>query len=177
MGAHGSQALVEGRLDLHLQGERFRVEAHTEDRVARGGDGYCEGWLMSKAPKLIWDATPAEHDYPAAASYLRLVSVATQVEVLIALLSQASTVQHHAKDILRAARLPLLLADDPEVVKDLKRVDKGVALSPVLLVRGDLRTGVPLQIADGYHRVCASYHRDENADVPCRIVDLPAFAV
>ena len=142
-----------------------------------GGDGYCEGGLMSKAPKLVWAANPAEHDYPAAASCLRLVSGATQVEVLVALLSQASTVQQHAKDILRAARLPLLLADDPEVARDLKRVGKGVALSPILLVRGDLRTGVPLQIADGYHRVCASYHLDENVDVPCRIVELPAIAV
>jgi hypothetical protein len=26
--------------------------------------------------------------------------------------------------------------------------------------------------ADGYHRICASYHLDEDADIPCRIVDL-----
>jgi hypothetical protein len=23
-----------------------------------------------------------------------------------------------------------------------------------------------MQIADGYHRVCASYHTDENTDIP-----------
>ena len=28
----------------------------------------------------------------------------------------------------------------------------------------------PLQIADGYHRVCASYHTDENTDIPVKIV-------
>jgi hypothetical protein len=138
---------------------------------------YCEGWLMSKTPTLSWNESPAEHDYPSAASFLRLVAGATQVEVLTALLSQASTVQQHAKDILRAARLPLLPDDDPEVAKDLKRVRKGVALSPVLLVRGDLATGVALQIADGYHRVCASYHLDEDANVPCRIVELPAIGL
>jgi len=44
----------------------------------------------------------------------------------------------------------------------------------VLLVRGDLRTGVALQIADGYHRVCASYHLSEDTEIPCRIIDLPA---
>lgn len=132
---------------------------------------------MSKAPKLRWDDAPAEHDYPAAASYLQLMAAPAQVEVLTAKLSQAATVQRHAKDILRAARLPLLPADDPEVAKDLKRVGKGVALSPVLLVRGNLTSGVPLQIADGYHRVCASYHLNENAEVPCRIVDLPAIVV
>mgnify|MGYP001097097390 FL=1 len=48
---------------------------------------------------------------------------------------------------------------------------KGKPLSPVLLVRGDLLRGVPAQIADGYHRVCASYHLDENTDIPCRIAN------
>jgi hypothetical protein len=42
----------------------------------------------------------------------------------------------------------------------------------VLLVRGDLTHGRALQIADGYHRVCASYHADENTDIPCRLVAL-----
>jgi hypothetical protein len=28
-----------------------------------------------------------------------------------------------------------------------------------------------LQIADGYHRVCASHHVDENTDIPVKIVD------
>jgi hypothetical protein len=32
---------------------------------------------------------------------------------------------------------------------------------------------VALTIADGYHRICASYLIDENADIPCRIVDAP----
>ena len=27
--------------------------------------------------------------------------------------------------------------------------------------------------ADGYHRICASYHLNEDAEIPCRIVDLP----
>jgi len=41
-----------------------------------------------------------------------------------------------------------------------------------LLVRGDIASGRHLQIADGYHRVCASYHVDENTDIPCRLVAL-----
>ncbi len=129
---------------------------------------------MSKSRSVKWSKTPAEHDYPSAASYLRLVATAVQVAELTKALADAPTVQQHAKDILRAARLPLLPADDPEVAKDLKRVSAGTPLSPVLLVRGDLVTGVPMQIADGYHRVCASYHLDEDTDIPCRIVDRPA---
>jgi hypothetical protein len=131
---------------------------------------------MSKSAKLTWLSVPAEHDYPAAVAYLRLSAPDEQVEVLAALLSQAPTVQQHAKDILRAARLPLLATDDSEVKRDLKRVAKGVALSPILLVRGDLTIGRPLQIADGYHRVCASYHLNEDTDIPCRLIDLPATA-
>jgi hypothetical protein len=49
-------------------------------------------------------------------------------------------------------------------------------LSPVLLVRGDLVRGFPLQVAGGYHRVCASHLVDENTAIPCRLIDLPAPA-
>ena len=52
----------------------------------------------------------------------------------------------------------------------------GIALSPILLVRGDLDSGRALQIADGYHRVCASYHLSENTLIPCRLVAPPAAA-
>jgi hypothetical protein len=52
------------------------------------------------------------------------------------------------------------------VASDLAKIKKGKQLSPILLVRGDYLAGQPLQIADGYHRVCASYHTDENTDIP-----------
>jgi hypothetical protein len=71
--------------------------------------------------------------------------------------------------VLRTASLPLLATDDPHVASDLKKIHAGKALSPILLVRGDLATGVPLQVADGYHRVCATHHTDENADIPCQV--------
>ena len=77
-----------------------------------------------------------------------------------------------AKDILRAAQLNLLPNDNPHVVADLAKIKKGQALSPILLIRGDYATGVPLQIADGYHRVCASYYTDENTDIPVVLVSL-----
>lgn len=84
----------------------------------------------------------------------------------------AETGYFKAKDLLRASRLALLPVDNPHVASDLKKIKKGESLSPVLLVHGDLALGLALQIADGYHRVCASYHTDENTDVPCRIVGL-----
>ena len=132
---------------------------------------------MSRNVKPRWAASPSEHDYPSAASYLRLLATPGEVDVLIALLKNAPTVRQRVKDIVRAARLPLLPADDPEVAKDLKRVAKGVDLSPILLVRGELASGVALQVADGYHRVCASYHLSEDAEIPCRLVALPLIKV
>ncbi len=129
---------------------------------------------MAKKESLTWADAPAAHDYPAAGDYLQLLASPAEVEVLTSLLERAPAATKHAKDILRAARLPLLPIDDPEVAKDVKKAAKGEPLSPVLLVRGDLRTGVALQIADGYHRVCASYHLSEDTEIPCRIIDLPA---
>jgi hypothetical protein len=55
---------------------------------------------------------------------------------------------------------------------DLAKVKKHKLLSPVLIVRGSISEGIDAQIADGYHRICASYQLDENTDIPCRIVDL-----
>ena len=49
----------------------------------------------------------------------------------------------------------------------------GKKLSPVVLVIGELHDERPLTVADGYHRICASYHLDPDALVPCQIVDLP----
>jgi hypothetical protein len=128
---------------------------------------------MAKNRVISWADAPAEHDYPAAVSYLELVMAPGEAAKAGALLSRAATTHRDAKDILRAARLPLLPPEDPAVRRDLKKVRKGVQLSPVLLVRGDLARGRALQIADGYHRVCASYHLDESTPVACRIVAIP----
>jgi hypothetical protein len=127
----------------------------------------------TKKPVLTWADVPAEHDYPAAATFLSLICAPVLVETLTGGLRQAPVTHQAAKDILRAARLPLLPPKDPEVRKDLKKVAKGIPLSPILLVCGDLATDRPLQIADGYHRVCASYHLDENTEIPCRAVTPP----
>jgi len=135
---------------------------------------------MAKASKqtiVTWASAPDEQDYPAAETYLRLIAGADLVSVCSSLLSQAATVTQQAKDILRAARLPLLPADDSEVAKDLKKVARGTPLSPILLIRGDITTGRAAQIADGYHRVCASYHLDRNTEIPCRLASLPAVRV
>jgi hypothetical protein len=119
-----------------------------------------------------WKDEPDQHDYPAAASYLALIADPVSADALIAGLKSAPIEHHKAKDILRASGLPALPLDSVHVAKDVAKVKADTALSPVLLVRGDIHRGYPLQIADGYHRVCASHHLDEDADIPCRIVGL-----
>ena len=121
--------------------------------------------------KEHWKSEPEAHDFPAAADYLELLLPPRDVDGLVSALKKARTVRKKAKDLLRASRLALLPPTNPHVASDLKKVRQGELLSPVLLVRGRLRHQVDLTIADGYHRICASYDLDENADIPCRIVD------
>ncbi len=122
---------------------------------------------------IVWKEQPDEHDYPAAASYLSLVATPDLVKATVADLQSAQLEHFKAKDILRASGLALLPENNQHVAKDIGVVKAGKRLSPVLLVRGALERGFPLQIADGYHRVCASYHLGENNDIPCRIAELP----
>lgn len=125
-------------------------------------------------PHVTWLDEPQEHDYPAAADYLSLIASDADVQACVNALRAASTTHRKAKDLLRAAGLPLLPRDNEHVVADLAKVHHGTALSPVLIMRGDIVRGLPAQIADGYHRVCASYYTDENTDIPCRIAAPPA---
>jgi hypothetical protein len=122
--------------------------------------------------KVKWLEAPEPHDFPAASDYLDMLAEPHIVKQLIEKLQAGTIVHKKAKDILRAAQLNLLPNDNPHVSADLAKIKKGQALSPILLIRGDYAAGVPLQIADGYHRVCASYYTDENTDIPVVLVSL-----
>jgi hypothetical protein len=117
-----------------------------------------------------WLDAPEDHDYDAASDFLTMLATKNEVAATVAALKGAKSTTRKAKDILRAAQLPLLPESNTHVRSDLDKVGQGAKLSPILLVRGEIHAGVPLQIADGYHRVCASYLTDENTDVPCRLV-------
>jgi hypothetical protein len=117
-------------------------------------------------PSEHWKDEPEAQDFPAAESYLSLLIGPVAAAKRAKALRKEQTLRHFAaKDILRAAGLSLLGPDDSEVAADLDKVKIGGKMSPVLLVQG-----IPLWVADGYHRVCASYHLDEKTPVPCRMV-------
>jgi hypothetical protein len=117
-----------------------------------------------------WLDEPEVHDNDAAAAYLSMLAEKDAVDKTVAVLKSAKPVFQKAKDILRAAGLQLLAETNAHVRSDLGKISDGKKLSPILLVRGSAVGGYPLQIADGYHRVCASYLTDENTNIPCHLV-------
>ena len=80
---------------------------------------------MSRAVKIQWLAEPENHDYPAAQSYLNLLYDDKQSRRFITALKDAPPAQFKAKDIFRAARLPLLGASNSHVEKDVKKIRAG----------------------------------------------------
>ena len=120
----------------------------------------------SKAP--VWLDAPENHDYPAAASYLSLTMPPKKVAKVVASLRKVKISHFKAKDIFRASGLSLLGVSNSHVDKDRKKIQKGAALSPLLLVRAP-ELGKVI-VADGYHRLCAVYGMDEDALIPCQIV-------
>ena len=126
---------------------------------------------MSKS-KLKWSEKEEGEDFEAAFKYLSLLCSDRKANALVKSLRGSKVLEHAAKDMLRAAELPLLPSDESHVSEDLKRIQKGKPLAPVLLVRGDLANGLPLVVADGYHRICAVVYFDESAPVRCRVADI-----
>lgn len=125
---------------------------------------------MAKKPALqvTWLQAPEAHDYPAAKSYLSLQFAEKQVSQLVSQLKKAPRSAFKAKDIFRASGLSLLGISNSHLEADRRKIKKGQALSPLLLVRAP--DGNSVIIADGYHRLCAVYQVDEDAVIPCHIV-------
>ena len=120
-----------------------------------------------KASSIEWLKKPERDNYPAAQSYLSLVYGDAKVKKLAKRLRKARVVCFKAKDIFRASGLSLLGVSNEHVEKDRKKIRAGKPLSPILLVRDEAHGRVV--IADGYHRLCAVYSFDEDAEIPCQI--------
>lgn len=100
----------------------------------------------------IWLEEPRKGNYAAALDYLDLHFEEGACRKIVSRLRKEEVVVKKAKDILRASRLHLLPENNVHVQENIRRVKKHERLSPILLVRG-----IPLLIADGYHRLCSVY--------------------
>jgi hypothetical protein len=118
-----------------------------------------------KKHRAKWHERPERTDYAAAFNYLTLQFPAARARRLVKSARHIKATEHIAKDILRACSLPLLPVEERHVAENLKRIHKGKALSPIILIQGDLTRGRPFVIADGYHRMCAACHADEDSPV------------
>ena len=123
---------------------------------------------MVKKTEIKWLSEPETHNYPAALSYLCLIYDAQTAAHHVDNLKQAAMSQFKAKDIFRSSGLSLLGVSNTHVQKNQQKIEAGTQLSPILLVR-DPANGKVI-VADGYHRLCAIYSHDEDADIPCKIV-------
>ena len=123
---------------------------------------------MSKNIKVIWLTKPGDNDYLASLSYLGLIFGNKSAKKLVKALRKASMMSFKAKDIFRSTGLSLLGISNGHVEKNTKKLQAGIRLPPLLLVRDDRQRR--LIIADGYHRLCSAYLIDEDSDIPCKIV-------
>jgi hypothetical protein len=175
-----ASALDRSAETLHAFLKLARVDARETPAYTRFGRAVREAMrcaairslpTMTK-PKIEWTKKGEPSDFDAARTFLSLLYSDTKANALVESLRNATLVEHAAKDLLRAAQLSLLPRDEPHVDDDLKRIHKGKPLPPILLIQGDMTKGLPLVVADGYHRICAICYFDESAPIPCRMASI-----
>jgi hypothetical protein len=120
---------------------------------------------MNDDQNIHWLDEPEQHDYTAALSFLSLHFSVECAADLVHELRAAPVCQWAAKDIIRASGLEVLGKHNSHVERNLRKIQDGKKLSPILLVR----TADRLLIADGYHRACTVYLYGEDDPVAAKI--------
>jgi len=115
--------------------------------------------------KSIWKKSVDKHDYDAALDYLTLIYNPEDAEILIEKLKNTKITIRKSKDIRRASGLELFPEDNKHVKENIKKIKRGILMSPMLLV-----VDLKLIIADGAHRESAVFYTSEDEDVKCVIV-------
>jgi len=123
---------------------------------------------MTKSNEIIWLPKPKNRDYLASLSYLGLIYGKKNAKKLVNALRKAPMMSFKAKDIFRSSGLSLLGISNSHIEKNTRKLQSGLGLPPILMVRDDRQRR--LLIADGYHRLCSIYLIDEDAEIPCKIV-------
>jgi hypothetical protein len=123
-------------------------------------------------PEIEWDEKGEAEDYDRVVKFLSLLGPNTKAAALVSSLRNSKFVEHAAKDLWRAPDFPILPIDESHVDEVLKGINKARRWRPFSSFAGAIATGLPLIVADGYHRICGVYYFDESAPIPCRIVDI-----
>jgi len=111
----------------------------------------------------IWKERPEKHDYPAAQDYLTLVlEEGTARKIVGGAAKGADFAPKGQGSVARQPPWRYCRADNPHVAGRSQRRSREANRSRRFFwLRGDAKMDVPLQVADGYHRICASWYRDE----------------
>ena len=119
---------------------------------------------------VTWHDKLKSSHIDAAIEYLSLFFKNHELEeVREKLVKQEKDLQRYkAKDLLRGADLTPLPPNDSEVATELKKIQEGVALHPVVLTTIKHK----LYIADGFHRICACYSLGDDTEVAGAHVEL-----
>jgi hypothetical protein len=120
---------------------------------------------MNKPTK--WRKRPKKKDYPAAQAYLALTLGQERARRLIKRLRKAKVQAMPARDILRASHTPMAEVRAFDWTEQNKDIKKGRPFSPLLLICN--RSSNILIVADGFHRLCAAFARDQDAMVRFKI--------
>lgn len=123
---------------------------------------------MTKKAQLQWLDEPAEDNYTAAESFLQLLYAPKQARALAKKLRRAPISEFPARDIVRAAAIPFSEIQAFDWTKQQAEIARGTPLSPILIVRQD--NGAHLLIADGFHRLCAVFAREQDVAMRCKVV-------
>lgn len=124
---------------------------------------------VERKKQPVWNDKPDPDDYSHARDFLALMMPDAFADKAVALLRAAPIVQLRANDILRASPAGYPTDSDPDVDKHVDQIKDGQPFAPVLLIQGTADTAPNLAIADGWHRVAATYLQDPTAMVPAKI--------
>ena len=121
--------------------------------------------------QINWRDEPKYKSFVEAQEYLDIFGLGREVRRF----NRASSKTMKAKDILRVTGQTPAKPKDPHVKKKLKQMQKGKKIQPVLLiwVDGALGPKPQLLIADGFHRISAAFHLDEDTEVHTLLAGKP----
>ena len=92
---------------------------------------------MSKNSKIIWLTQPEDHDYQASLSYFSLIFDNKSAKKIVKSLRKASMTSFKVKEIFRSSGLSLLGISNIHVERNTEKLQSGIRLSSLLLVRDD----------------------------------------